>query len=117
MFDGQIGDAAARIELVGRRERLGGADLQTGAAGAAMIRLRRVGREIEREEDLAEEEPGAEALRDEIGVLALPADAGARRQRLLHDRRGVDEHLELAGPLLRRPTRQRLQPQIGRAHV
>ena len=35
---------------------------------------------------------------DEIGVLALPADAGRLRERLFHDRRGVDEDLQLATP-------------------
>ena len=35
--------------------------------------------------------------RDEIGVLALPAEPGLRRDRLFHHRSGVDEDLDLAG--------------------
>src|SRR6185312_17181056 len=76
VLDGEIGDAAPRIEPVGRRKGLCRADIETVAAAAAMILFRRIGGEIERREDLAEEEPGAVAARDEIGVLALPADAG-----------------------------------------
>src|SRR5690349_20949126 len=42
VLDGQIGDAAPRVELVRRRECRGWTDVETGAAGAAMIWLRRV---------------------------------------------------------------------------
>ena len=51
------------------------------------------GGDVERGVDLAQEQPGTVRARDEVGVLALPADAGAFGQRLLHHRRGVDEHL------------------------
>ena len=37
VLDGEVGDAAPRIELIGRREGLGRADVEAGAAGAAMI--------------------------------------------------------------------------------
>jgi hypothetical protein len=33
---------------------------------------------------------------DEVGVLALPAEAGGGGQRLFHHRRGIDEDLHLA---------------------
>ena len=61
-----------------------------------MVRLRRVGRELRRREDRAEEEPRAEFAADEVGVLALPAEPGRLGERLLHHRRGVDEHLHVA---------------------
>ena len=54
-----------------------------------------VGRDIEGREQFAEKEPGAVLAGDEVGVLALPADAGPRRQRLLHHRRRVHEELHL----------------------
>ena len=37
------------------------------------------------------------AARDEVGVLALPAEAGALGERLFHHRRGVDEDLDAGG--------------------
>ena len=63
--------------------------------------LGRIGRQIERGEDRAEEQPRAEFARDQIGVLALPADAGRFRQRLFHHRRGVDEDFDLAAGAVR----------------
>src|SRR6266852_1804857 len=54
VLDRQVGDAAPRIEPVGRRKRRGRTDVEAGAADAAMIGLRRVGGELERREDRAE---------------------------------------------------------------
>ena len=42
VLDREVGDAAPRIELVGRRKRSGRADVEAGAAGAAVIASRRV---------------------------------------------------------------------------
>ena len=94
MFDGEIGDAAPRIELVRRGEGVGRARIEAGAALAAMIRFRRVGRQFDRQEQFAEEQPGAEAARHQVGVLALPAMARLLRGELFHQRRRVDEHLQ-----------------------
>ena len=47
-------------------------------------------------EDAAEEQPRAELPADQIGVLALPAEPGGLGERLFHDRRGVDEHFDVA---------------------
>ena len=74
-----------------------------------MIDLGLVARQLERGEDRAEKQPGAELARDEIGVLALPAEAGRLRQRLLHQRRRVDEDLHVAMRRRDQPARQRLQ--------
>jgi hypothetical protein len=61
-----------------------------------MIGFRRIRLEFERGEDRAEKQPGAELERDEVGVLALPAEARGRGERFFHHGRGVDEHLRLA---------------------
>ena len=75
-------------------QRSGRADGLAGAARSAVIGLGRVGRKIEGGKDLPEEEPRAEVARDQIGVAALPTQAGPGRQGLLHDRRGIGEHLD-----------------------
>ena len=94
VLDRQVGDAAARVEPVGRGKGRRRTDVEAGAADAAMIALGLVGRQVEIGEDRAEEQPRAEFAADEIGVLALPAEARRRGERLLHHRRGVDEHLD-----------------------
>ena len=92
-LDGEIGNAAPRVEHEGRHERSGGADLEAGGAAAAVHagepgvhRQRDVG------EDLAEEEPRARVRIDQHGVLADPAEAGLLRHAALQHRRAVDEH-------------------------
>ena len=77
VLDRQIGDAAPRIEPVGRGKRRGRADVEAAPAGAAMVGLRRVGRELERGEDLAEEQPRAE-LRD-TRLVCLPCQPSPAR--------------------------------------
>ena len=47
--------------------------------------------------------------RHQVGVLALPADAGGGGQRLFHHRGGVDEHLHVAARLGDEPARQALE--------
>ena len=93
MLDGEVADAAPRIEPAWCREGAGRADVEAGAAAAAPILARRIGRQVERRVDLAEEEPGAVLPAHQVGVLALPAQPGLLRQRLLHHRRGVHEDL------------------------
>jgi hypothetical protein len=60
-----------------------------------MIRFGLIRRQLEVGHDSAEEKPGAKLARHEIGVLALPAQSGASGERLLHERRGVDENLDV----------------------
>ena len=95
MFDREVGDAAPRIQLIGRGKGFGGADIETRPAASARIFRRIVGRQIEGGEYLRQKKPRAEIARYQIAVLALPAEAGARRQRFLHHRRGIDEQLDL----------------------
>jgi len=52
-----------------------------------------IARQFQRGEDRSEEQPRAIMARDEIGVLALPAEPGGLRQRLLHHRRGATNTL------------------------
>ena len=117
VFDRQIGDAAARVELVGRREGGGRAGVEAAAAGAAVIALCRVGFERQAQKNLAEKQPGAEIPRHQIGVLALPAEPGARRQRFFHDRGGVDKELQRARPLRLNPKCQRLEAPLQRVVI
>ena len=112
VLDGQIRNAAPRIEPVGLGKRRGRADIETGAAAAATVRLGCVGRQIERGEDRAEKQPRAELARHQIRVLALPAETGAGRQRLLHHRRGIDEHFHVAAGIRDQPARDVLQPRL-----
>ncbi len=80
----------------------------------------RSGGSVERGEDRAQEQPRAEFARHEIGVLALPAEAGLLGERLLHHRGGVDEHFHvdrrvdrlLAARFRRQPARHRLEPRL-----
>src|SRR5690606_13673552 len=92
MLDGEVGNAAPRVEPVRRGDRAGGADLDAAHAGAAVRGGRRVDRQRQVDIDFAEEEPRAAVLVDQAGVLADPAQAGVARQRALEPRRRVDEH-------------------------
>src|SRR5271166_4591051 len=108
VLDGQIRDAAPRIEPMGRRESRGRARVETAPTRPAIVRRRRIGYEFETEIDLAEEQPRPEFARDKVGVLTLPTDPGLLRQRFFHDRGGVDKQLQPTGPLAVDPPRQSL---------
>ena len=109
MLDRQIRNAAPRIEPVRRGKRVGRAHVEAGLARAAVIDLGRVRRKLERREDRAEEQPRAMLPRNQVGVLALPAEAGARSKRLFHHGGGIDEHLHVAAGVRDEPARDRLQ--------
>ncbi len=55
VLDREIGDAAARVEPVGRGERPRRAGVEAGAALTAMVRFGRVGRQVEVGQDRAQE--------------------------------------------------------------
>ena len=57
MLDGEIGNAAPGIELVGLRESLRRAGVEAGAAGAAMVAFGRIGGQVERDKDRAQKQP------------------------------------------------------------
>src|SRR4029077_3009999 len=65
MLDGEVGDAGARIELIGRDKGPGRANIEATAASAAMILLWRIGSDLDSGEDRAEEQPRAEVARNE----------------------------------------------------
>src|SRR5262249_43329658 len=108
MFDGEIGDAAAGIDAVGRGKGLGRAGIEAGAALATMVGLGPVVRQLSGKQEFAEEQPGAELARDEVGVLALPAQSCRLRCGLLHHRRGVDEYLYMVAVIVPDEPAQRL---------
>ena len=91
VLDREVGNAAARIELVRRRDRAGRAGRQAGAAAAAAVLGARVDRQWQVGVELAQHEERARALVDEVGVLADPAEPGIAGQRLFHHRARVDE--------------------------
>ena len=110
VFDGEVGNAPAGIELVWRGEGIGRARILAGTTLAAAVGMGCVRFEAERRVDRAEEKPAAVAPADQIGVLALPTDSGGLAKRLLHHRRGIDEDLELArGFAFDQPARERLE--------
>src|ERR1700730_9833058 len=57
VFDGEIGNAAPGIELVGCWKRRGRADIEAGLARAAMVGLGVIARKVRRGEDRAEKQP------------------------------------------------------------
>src|SRR5687767_15561317 len=59
VLDGQVGDAAPRVELVGPADGLGGAYLDAPLAGSTMIFFRDVTRQRQVAVHLAKEEPRA----------------------------------------------------------
>ena len=84
VLDGEIGNAAPRIKLIGRGEGIGGADVEAAMTLAAMIFFGRIRLNRQRRENRTEKKPRAEFTRDEIGVLALPAEAGASGRPVLN---------------------------------
>ena len=85
LLDGQVGDAAARVEDEGRVEGAGGARVEAPRAGAAALGHGLTGVELQRGDDFAEKDHRAEAGHDEHAVLADEAEAGAHRPGALED--------------------------------
>ena len=116
MLDRQVGNAAPRIDPVRPDERLCRAGVEAARARPAMLSV--VGGDVRFQlqagQDYAEEQPAAMLPADEVGVLALPANPRRLRQRLFHDRRGVDEDLQLRWRLGDDEPRQRLQRLLDR---
>lgn len=74
-----------------------------------MILFRRIGFNFCGAKDCAEKEPRTMLARDEVGVFALPAEPGALREGLLHQRRGVDENFDVCIGFARKPLCELLQ--------
>src|SRR5690606_9334144 len=110
VLDREVGNAAPRIEPIGRGEGLGGAGFLAGIARSAAILVRCIGRKRQRGVERAEEQPVAMFAADKISMFTLPTDAGHLAERLFHHRRGIDEDLEFgARRLLDKPARQGLE--------
>ncbi len=92
IFDGQIRNAASRIELVGCKDGPGRADVDAGGAAAAVI-FAFAGRDRQGQVgvELSEKKPGTGFLVDQVGVLADPAETGIACQRFFQHRRAVDK--------------------------
>ncbi len=112
VLDGQVRDAGPRIELEGRGEGIGRADVQARLAGAAVRLAGGVGRQLQVGQHRAQEQPRAVLAGDEVGVLSLPAETGGLGQGFLHQGSGVHEHLHLAAQPGRHPAGKLLQPSL-----
>src|SRR5260370_1230801 len=99
-LDREVGDAQPGIESIGRavgHDRRGWAGVDAARARAAAVRWRRIRLDLHRNQQLAEEKPGAHLLIDEAGVLADPAQAGPARIEPPPPRAGVDPDLVFRG--------------------
>ena len=82
-----------------------------------MIRLRRIWLQLCRRQHHAQEEPRAELAADKIGMLALPAEASLVRQRLFHQRRGIDKNFHLRAALCHEFAGELLQALLQRVVI
>ena len=89
VFDGEVGEAAAGVELVGGGDGLGGAGGEAAGAFAAVIVEGAVGGDFEGGEDFGEEEVAAEGGVDLEGAFAVPAEAGGGSPVAFEDGAGI----------------------------
>jgi len=92
VLDGQVRDAAPRVQPVGCDDGARRAHLDARAAAAAVRGRGLGGRQCQVDEDLAEEEHRAGVALQRQRVLAAPAGAAARGQLHLEHRRRIGEH-------------------------
>ena len=103
VFEGFVADAAGGVDAVGG-DGISGAGFDAAAAGAAVVAEGGVGREVEVQEEFAQEEPGAVARVDEEGVFAGPAEAGTGGEFAFEDGAGVAVGADFqAGRFVRTP--------------
>src|ERR1700679_2348349 len=91
-LDGEVGNAAPRIEAIGRDDGPGGAGRHAGAAGAAVRGAGFIDRQLKVEINFAEEKIRPGVAVDQVRVLADPAQAGIARQVLFQHRRAVGKN-------------------------
>src|SRR5690606_7963567 len=77
VLDGEVRDAAPRVQPVGRDDRAGGAGVDAAGAAPAVLADRLVGRQREIGVERADEEGRAAAGVEQQRVLAAPPQAGA----------------------------------------
>ena len=92
VLDGQVGNAASRIQLVWGNDGLRRADVDAARAGAAVRGLRDIHRKRQIGINFAEEKPGTGFAIKHQRVLAAPAQSGFHRQFHFHDRGAVGEY-------------------------
>src|SRR5579875_3200316 len=80
MFDREVRDAAVAVDDVGSDYSAGRAGAQTEVTAAAIGAQRLILGQLQLGQDLAQEDPRAGLLGDDVGVLADPADAGPPRR-------------------------------------
>ena len=114
VLDGQVGQAARRVEHTGLDERAGRARRQAQRARSTLIEHRLAGLEIEVGDDLGQEDPGTELGIDQARVLADPAKPGVLRVNALLHGSGVDVAARLEFLPSRRAKRghQRVEPTL-----
>src|SRR5438093_440269 len=123
VLDRQVGDAAARVERVRRVERRRRTGVEAGRARPAAVRHRIVGHEHRGREHDPDEVVGAEAGRDEVGVLADPPEARSGGQIALEHGAGVERRAALRAGGRADVVAQRVQPRphgvvvVGAARV
>src|SRR4029077_1467750 len=90
VLDRPVGDAPVGVQPVGLGERAGRAGVQAEGAAPAEIFKWPVRRQVEAEEELAEEEPRSTLGMEQHRILPHRADPRPSRQLALEDRPGVD---------------------------
>ena len=98
----QVRDAAPGVKPVRRHDGLGRANVNAGAATAAMGRHGLAGRQCQVHINLAQEKHGAGLAVEQQGVFAAPTLAAARCQLGLQHRRRIGKHPVAKGPNRRR---------------
>src|SRR5215211_7354147 len=112
MLDGQVGDAAVRIEDPRSHQRLRGTRLETEGAGPALVERRPIGRQFQAADHLAKEDPRSERRIDDAGVFPDPTDTSVPRVDALEDRTRVDvgARVERLRRALTHPREEGLEP-------
>src|SRR5581483_7634732 len=101
-LDGEIRNAAARVEHVGTDESAGGTRFETELAAPAAVAQRAIVGQRQIDEQLAEKKPRAALRRNQVRVLADPAQAGDAGEVALQHRSRIDEDPALNFPAAKR---------------
>src|SRR5512135_3035672 len=89
-LDGQVGNAATRVDGTVWQDAIGRAGVDAARTGATLVcRERRIRLKLEIEKDLCQQEIRSMIWADEAGVFADPAEAGPLCQVSLQDRARV----------------------------
>jgi len=113
VLDGEVGNAAPRIEPIGLGERSRRADVEARAAGCRQWSSSGASGGRSSVVKIApKKQPRSKFARHQVRMLALPADAGGTSERLLHHGRSVDEHFRVAAGRGDQPAGERLEPRL-----